>query len=1082
MLGGFSVYVGTRTIEEGEWHSRKAASLVKLLALAPNHRVHRERMMDLLWPDLGPKAAANNLYQALHVARRALAPTPGTSSDYLRLRSEQLELCPEVPLWVDAEVFEEVAAEARRVREPAAYRAATELYAGHLLPRDLYEEWAEGRRGELRRMHLSLLLELAALYEEREEFGAAIDALQRVVAEEPINEVAHVSLMRLHVLSGRRGEALRQYERLEDILSRELDAEPDVASRRLREEILSGQFPPPHPSEKNGHLAEEPPEDGQHNLPTARTSFVGRERELLEVKREVAMGRLLTLTGTGGSGKTRLALEAAKDLIGAYPDGVWLVELAGLSEPALLPQAVASVLGVSEDPDQCLADTVAEALRKKKALVILDNCEHVVGAAARLADTLLDSCPQLRILATSREPLGIAGERNWPVASLSLPDPQEQLTAEELERYESARLFGERARYRNPAFALTPRNAGAVAEVCRQLEGIPLAIELAATRVGTLSVEQISERLKGSLKLLRSGSRTATPRQQTLEGAMDWSYELLSEPERELFRRLSVFAGGWTLEAAEAVGPGGKAEKEDVLDLLFKLVDKSLVVAEAETGGVARYRMLEPIRQYARERLEESEKADTVRDRHAAFFLALAEEAEPELIGPQKGRWVERLDREHDNLRAALSRLLEVREGELGLRFSAAFWRFWYTRDYVSEGLKWLEQALAGKDPAPTLTRVKALEGMGWLVQRQGDSERTKATYEEMLKQSQELGDKGNIATALNSLAIHAVAQGDNERATALLEENLSVLRELEKEQNADTALKKFHVLGLLGILAANRDGDYAQAEVLWEEALTLAREVGDPNRIGSTLCNLGYIALMQGEHERAIARSEEALSFARELGSAGEELTPETLVNLGLAVQGLGDYERAMASFKEALARSQNVGNKPTFTNALEGMASLAGALGEATRAARLWGAAEALREATDIALPPGERTLHEPYLTAARTRGGEAEWEEALAEGRAMSLDEAAEYALSNEDADAPEIPVPEESPAGEPLSELTRREREVAVLVGRGLTNRQIAQELTLSKRTAEHHVRNILKKLGLDKRTQIVDCLPSHSLLS
>jgi predicted ATPase/DNA-binding SARP family transcriptional activator/DNA-binding CsgD family transcriptional regulator len=1070
MLGGFSVSVGLRDIQEGRWRLRKAASLVKLIALAPNHRMHRERIMDLLWPHMDKKAAANSLSQALHAARRTLDPGLGATSLYLASHGGQLVLCPGGQLWVDVNAFEEAAATACRTREPSAYRAALDLYAGELLPGDLYEDWTEARREGLRQILVSLLVDLSALYEQRGEYDAAIGALQKAVAEEPTREEMHRNLMRLHLLSGQRGAALTQYEQLKEILSRELDAEPETQSRLLREEIRSGQFPPTHPPGEDGPLTVEPLDDGRHNLPPARTSFVGREREVLEIKRGLSMGRLLTLTGAGGSGKTRLALEVAKDLAGAYRDGVWLVELAPIAEPPLLSQAVASVLEVSETPDRSLTDTIVDDLREKNTLLILDNCEHLLDAVARLADTLLDSCPHLRILATSRESLAITGERNWSLASLSLPDSQEQPTVGELERYESVRLFVERAQYRNPTFALTPGNAGAVAKVCQRLEGIPLAIELAATRVGPLSVEQISERLKDSLKLLRGGSRTATPRQQTLRGAMDWSYELLSEPEQELFRRLSVFAGGWTLEAAEAVGPGGNVEIEDVLDLLFKLVDKSLVVAETGRGGAARYRMLEPIRQYARVRLEESEKADTTRDRHAAFFLALAKEAEPELSGPQQSLWVERLESEHDNLRAALSWLLEGGEGERGLLFSAALWRFWYARGYVSEGLRWLEEALAVSDLEPTLAHVKALEGMGWLVQRQGDSERTKATYEEMLKLSQELGDKGNIATALNSLAIHAVAQGDNERATALLEENLSVLRELENEQNTATTLKKFHVLGLLGILAANKDGDYGRAEALWEESLTLAREVGDSNRIGTTLCNLGYIALLQGDHERAVALSEEALAFARELGSAGVELTPETLVNLGLAVQGQGDHEHAMACFKEALVRSHNVGNKPTVTNALEGMASLAGALGEATRAARLWGAAEALREVTDIALPPGEWALHEPHLAAARALLGKAAWEEALADGRAMSLDRVAEYALSKEETHPPRT-VSEEPPTGEPTRELTRREREVAVLVGRGLTNRRIAQELSLSRRTVEHHVRNILKKLGLDKRSQI-----------
>jgi predicted ATPase len=372
---------------------------------------------------------------------------------------------------------------------------------------------------------------------------------------------------------------------------------------------------------------------------------------LVEVGRALYVTRLLTLTGAGGSGKTRLALEVARDLVGAYPDGVWLVELASLSEGALLPQVVAAVLEVHEQPDHSLTDTLIDALRNKKVLLVLDNCEHLIDAAARLTETLLDACPGLQVLVTSREALRVDGESVWQVDPLSVPGQRDRPTVEELEGYESAQLFVERALfvervlYGSSGFALTPGNASAVAEICRRLEGIPLAIELAAAWAGTLSVEQISERLKVSLGLLKGG-RTLTRRQQTLRGAMDWSYDLLTEPEQRLFERLSVFAGGWTLEAAEVVGASDDVEEEEVLELLWRLVNKSLVVAEARTAGTARYRMLEPIRQYAREKLETSGEADEVKDRHAAFFLALAEEAEPELAGAQQTLWVERLEGE----------------------------------------------------------------------------------------------------------------------------------------------------------------------------------------------------------------------------------------------------------------------------------------------------------------------------------------------------------------------------------------------------------------------------------------------------
>jgi hypothetical protein len=394
-----------------------------------------------------------------------------------------------------------------------------------------------------------LLLELGALLEGRREFGEAIEALGRVVAEEPTHEGAHVGIMRLNALSGRRREALSQYERLREALFKEFGTEPEAAATRLQQEIWAGTFP--HSDslpaglparDEDARFAARAPRR-RHNLPLRRTSFIGRKRERLDVKRHLAMTRLLTLTGAGGCGKTRLALEVARDLVGAYPDGVWLIELAPISDEELVPKAVAQALGVPERSAQPLRETLAELLRGRELLLILDNCEHLLEATARLVDLLLDSCPRLRIMPTSREALGLEGEVRWPVAPLSVPEQERTSSSEELEGYESTRLFVQRAKGRDPTFSLSPQDALAVAEICRKLGGIPLAIELAAARVGTLSLEHISERLEGSLDLLSGGARTAVSRQRTLRGTLDWSHELLSEPERKIFRKLSVFAG-----------------------------------------------------------------------------------------------------------------------------------------------------------------------------------------------------------------------------------------------------------------------------------------------------------------------------------------------------------------------------------------------------------------------------------------------------------------------------------------------------------------------------------------------------------
>jgi DNA-binding CsgD family transcriptional regulator/tetratricopeptide (TPR) repeat protein len=491
--------------------------------------------------------------------------------------------------------------------------------------------------------------------------------------------------------------------------------------------------------------------------------------------------------------------------------------------------------------------------------------------------------------------------------------------------------------------------------------------------------------------------------------------------------------------------------------------------------------MLEPIRQYAREKLEESEEAYEVRSRHTAFFLALAEGAE--LDGPEQRIWVERLEVEHDNLREALSRVLEAAEADLGLRFGGALWRFWYQRGYLSEGIGWMERVLAGSEPAPAPARVKALEGMGWLTQFQADFGRAEATYAEMLERARALGDKGNVATALNSLGTVAAQQGDNERARALLQENMEVLEDLEEEGNPATTLKRFHALNLLGYLAIYEDDDYAGGTALWEESLELAREIGDPNQVGIMLSNLGHPALLQRDFERARALSEETLAFAQELGSSGVELVPTASLNLGLALLGLGEHEQAATPLENALVMSQDMGRKPQVLETLEGMASLAVALGKDARAARLWGAAEAARGVTGIALSPGERGLHEPYLATARSRLGEADWEEALAEGRAKSLEEAAAYALSKEkQPTAHTTTVAEESSPYLPSVVLTPREKEVALLVAQELTNRQIASALTLSEHTVATHIRNVLKKLGLVSRNQVAAWVREHQPLS
>jgi len=1060
LLSSFRVWVGSRVIDDNQWRLRKAKSLVKLLALSVGHRLHREQVMEMLWPGLEPHAAANNLYYALHVARRTLEPSGLASSGadaaatgYLQLSDEQLTLCPDSALWVDVEAFEEGAAAARQAPlEPNAFRAAIDLYAGELLPEDRYETWVEERRAQLKELYLSLLLELGALLEEREEFGKATEVLGRVVTQEPTHEGAHAGLMRLYALLGRRREALRQYERLREALTREFGREPEAASRRLQQEIWTGTFPqhryssPPAglPEDEEGAPSAEGETSRRHNLPVARTSFVGREREMLVVKRLLAMTKLLTLTGTGGCGKTRLALEVARDLVGAYPDGVWLVELAPLSDAALVKQAVAQAMGVREQPGRPLLETLKDILRPRKTLLVVDNCEHLVEEVARLVDALLTSCPHLRILATSRQKLNAIGEVNRVVPSLTvpvaMPDARQPYTPRKLEVYESVRLFVDRARQRDPSFVLTARNAQAITQVCRGLEGIPLAIELAAARMEVLSADQLSDRLEDSLKLLSRGERSAEPRHRSLRATLEWSHELLSDHERALFRRLAVFAGGWTLEAAEEVCSDEGIEEGEVLDLLSELVERSLVVAEA--GEEVRFRMLEPIRQYGEERLQESGTAERLRERHARYYLALAEgedtqEAELKVGKARPVAWLERMEVEHANLRAALSWLLykdakpDAGRAELGLRLAVALRWFWHTRSHQIEGRRYLESAASRRSSSSTTgarLRARALDGASWLAMFQGDIGAAKALIEEGLALYRQLGDEEGIASALTDLGLVAVlGQRDDIPLPAVMEE----LGELKPRlENRNTLA---YLLMLEGIIAAGR-GDVERSVLLHEQSLKLFREIPETQGIISCVGQLGGLALVRG------------------------------------------DYEGALPLLRESLRLGWQSDYKAAIQFSFYCLASVAASRQQPVRAARLWGIVEGMEEAYGLHLAPMALSLidYEVHLGIARLQLDEEIWLGTWAQGKAMALEGSVAYALSEEEEhEAPTlVAVPEQHPPVDERTErLTPREQEVALLASQGLTNRQIADTLSISEHTVANHVRKILKKWGLRSRAQI-----------
>ncbi len=646
-----------------------------------------------------------------------------------------------------------------------------------------------------------------------------------------------------------------------------------------------------------------------NNLPQRLTSFVGRDREKDEVIKLLARSRLLTLTGTGGSGKTRLALEVASCVADEYPEGVWLVELASISDPALPAQEVAALFGVREEPGRPLLDTLATSLLPSKALLVLDNCEHLVEACAELADRLLNACPDLRILTTSRQPLGLDYEVSHRVPPMSMPGADQLPPPEELSQYEALRLFIDRAAAIRSDFLVSQENVQPLVELVTKLDGLPLAIELAAARTRVLSVRQIVERLDERFRLLSTTSRSASPRHRSLQAVMDWSYELLSQPERVVLMSLSAFAGGFTLEAAQAVS-GLEVDEFETIDLLSQLVDRSLLIVD-EREGVASYRMLETIRHYALERLDEMGEAAQVRGRFLAYYTDLAEGTENDLLTESQPVWLESLEREHDNLRASLDwGWVSPREADrrLGLRLAGSLVWFWYFRGYLSEGRTWLERMLALEgNSAPTVARAKALSAAGVVAYLQGDYPLARTRLEEGLSMWRTLNDVRGTAFALTFLGRVAQQLGEP-RAGDLGEESAALFREHGDKWGLALSLD------FLGEVARER-GEHSRAEELHRESLSLYLEVGHSWGVALELSHFGHIALRAGDYATARQRLEEAIEIQRAVGD--KWMLAWTLHNLGDVVRAQGDHERAAALREESLHLFQELGGKGAIASA---------------------------------------------------------------------------------------------------------------------------------------------------------------------
>ncbi len=1072
--------------------SRKSLWLLALLALRHGRPVEREWLAETLWPDAGTDQSLTSLRTVLCELRQALGREGG------RLQSpNRHSLCLELGgMSIDLLEFDA----AKGSRDEGALKQVVALYRGPLLE-GCTEEWVTQERLAREQDCLRALRALADAAHAAGDLETATGYHRRAVGLNPWRESAQRGLMQALCDSGDSNAALDVYHALTRLLRKDNPrAAPDekttalYSSLRAEARRRASQSPRPAAEARTAPVFESDPALAVTGyLPHALTDLIGREKESEAAVERLRRFRLVTLTGPGGIGKTRLALSVAAKVASEYADGVWLVSLDSLSEGRQVVPQIVLALGLKEGPERSAAQILTGFLRQKRLLLVLDNCEHLLEASAQTAALLLRECADVRILATSREALGITGEAAWAVPGLTVPcvtvpglavpcvtapglavpppfalRPPPPALPHLLADCESVQLFVERAQAVNPSFALTESSAPAVAQVCARLEGIPLAIELAAARVRVLTVEQVAARLNDYLSLLTGGSRAALPRQQTLRATLDWSYDLLSRPSRLLLARLSVFAGGWTLEAVEEVGAGGEIAAVQILDLLTGLVEKSLVTL-VPAGKETRYRFLETVRQYAVERLAESGETDAVRDRHLSWCVALAEDVELRIMGPEQAALLTRLETEHDNLRAGLAWGEASPAGaEQTLRLAGALGEFWFVRGYWAEQQRHLTAALAREGAQnSTVAWAKALHSLSRLAHFRNDFEAMRSFSEQLLVVSRETGHYAGESEALTNFGYVKLEQGDLEAARSYFEQALAISREIEnpfcetrslnglghiKLQRGDfeaASLCYEQALAIRRELSNHDDmahsfvflanvkgaqGDWEAARFLYEQALAIRREIGSPMGETSSLRDLAHLACTQNNWGAAVLLHEQARAIHHRLGDQNRELYD--LLCLGTLAGLLRDWEKARLLLKEALTVSRETGsvemealclnrlaeaarsqgaltearallvqsltlhgkfNKSKITiNTLVERAALALAEGDAPVAARLLGTVEAALESGLATLKPEQKETHRQTLAAARAALGDPGFTAAWDAGRAMTLDEAVQYAL--------------------------------------------------------------------------------------
>ncbi len=964
LLGTFRATLDGQPITGFE--SAKVRALLAFLAVESDRPHARETLAGLLWSQFPNTIALRNLRLALSNLRQAIGDHHA-APPFLLITRDTIQFNTQSDCWLDLTGLQDLSG-------LDAYRG--KFLDGFSCDSAPFEEWLLLQRERIGQQVLRALRDLTARCEERGDYELAQTYARHQVELEPWDEQAHQQLMRALAFNGQRNAALAQYETCRRLLKQELNVEPSRETTALYESIRDGKLA----------QAKAAPRD---NLPILLTSFIGRQNEMMEVKRLLTATRLLTCTGVGGCGKTRLALQVATELATQerFKHGVWWVDLAALNDPALVTQSVARVFNLSEAPGMSLIAVLTNYLRAKELLLVIDNCEHLLGACAQLSGILLSACPKLQIVATSREPLNISGEMVWRVPSLALPHLAPLPPLAQLRQYDAIQLFVARATTAAANWRLV-ENAAPTAQVCARLDGIPLAIELAAARLKVLSAQEIAARLDDCFNLLTGGSRTELPRHQTLRATMDWSYDLLSDAERSLLRRLSAFAGGFTLEAVEAVCAGESSpllprSPAPLLDILTSLIDKSLVVVEMR-GNTTRYSLLETVRQYAREKLTEANESEIHAQRHRDWFLQLAEQAEPYILGGEQLEWCERLERDLENFRAALTWSLaqtDQNDAERSLRLARALAWFWINRGYWNEAKTWFERSL--ESCVIVWARAGVLAGLGGLEFLIGKPAKGAELLEEGLALYRQFGDKEGIAFAAS--LVGGFSLRDPARAKVLFEEAHS----LAKELNTEWLLARIYIgHGMF----AHRQGDLARASALYASALEHARRSGNRWFIGNALEYWGDVALTQGDNDHATALFAESLEVRRELGN--QNAMANDLFSLGIIALRRQDARRAKSFYEQALALRHEMGNPRGILECLRAFSQVAATEQHYEHAARLLGTANALYEMLD----ERGRRMFDGELDALRAQLGDAMFEKARAEGRAMSLEQAIDYALEN------------------------------------------------------------------------------------